>query len=103
MIFETLYESSQRGELLLISGGYCRWHLRRDGTITIYEIISQQSGAGQEMLRRLIEHKPGSIVARCPADLAANDWYQRRGFVLEATERTRSGRSLNVWRLHLQS
>lgn len=99
MIFESLYESDRRGELLLIDGGYCRWHLRRDGTITIYEIISQRPGAGQEMLARLIAQKPVAIVAKCPVDLVANDWYRRRGFRLVCTEATKSGRRLNVWRL----
>jgi hypothetical protein len=101
MIFESLYESSQHGELILVDGGYCRWHRRRDGTITIYEIISQKPGAGQEMLTRLIEQKPVAIVAKCPVDLAANDWYRRRGFRLDRTETTQSGRQLNVWRLDL--
>ena len=44
MIFETLYESAQRGELLLVNGGMCHWHLRRDGQLTIREIISTRPG-----------------------------------------------------------
>ena len=102
MIFETLYESSQRGELLLIDGGMCHWHLRRDGQLTIREIISTRPGAGSLMLTHLAA-TPGSasLFAKCPTDLAANDWYCRRGFVLEATETTRSGRTLNHWRLAL--
>lgn len=104
MIFETLYESAQRGELLLIDGGMCHWHLRRDGQLTIREIIGTRPGAGSAMLERL-KVTPGaaSILAKCPSDLAANDWYQRHGFVLEATEETRMGRRLNVWRLQLQN
>lgn len=96
MIFETLHESAARSELILIDGGYCRWHLRRDGVITIYEILSQRPGAGQEMLAKLPAGHP--IVAKCPADLQANAWYARRGFTLAATETTQSGRTLNVWR-----
>lgn len=95
MIFETLHESNAHGELLLLDGGYCRWHRRRDGVTVIYEILSQRPGVGQALLARL----PRPIVAKCPADLPANAWYQRRGFVLTATETTRSGRVLNVWRL----
>lgn len=102
MIFETLYESAQRGELLLIDGGFCHWHLRRDGQLTIREIISTRPGAGMEMLERLKQVKGAlSILAKCPADLAANEWYQRRGFVRESTEQTKSSRELNVWRLIL--
>lgn len=102
MIFETLYESSQRGELLLISGGFCHWHLRRDGQLTIREIISIRKGAGSEMLA-ILKQIPGalSLYAKCPADLPANEWYHRRGFVLEGQETTRNGRELNLWRLPL--
>jgi hypothetical protein len=96
MIFETLHESSERGELVLLDGGYMRWHLRRDNTITIYEIISQRPGTGQALLARLPTGHP--VVAKCPQDLAANAWYARRGFQLARTETTPSGRTLNVWR-----
>lgn len=100
MIFETLWESAQHGELLLIDGGFCHWHLRRDGQLTIREIISTRKGAGSEMLRHLLA-VPGatSIVAKCPADLASNDWYERKGFELAEVETTRTGRAVNVWRL----
>lgn len=104
MVFETLYESAQRGELLLIDGGFCHWHLRRDGQITIREIISTRPGAGAEMLE-FLRGVPGAVclLARCPADLAANDWYRKRGFVLDAVERSKAGREINVWRLYLGS
>ena len=102
MIFETLHESAKRGELLLIDGGFCHWHLRRDGQLTIREIISTKPGAGAAMLATL-KTTPGalSLFAKCPVDLPANGWYQRRGFALETTEATKSGRKLNHWRLVL--
>jgi len=102
MIFETLYESSNRGELLLIDGGFCHWHLRRDGQLTIREIISTRPGAGSEMLETL-KHTPGteSLFAKCPIDLSANDWYARRGFNCEGEEVTPNGRTLRLWRLQL--
>lgn len=111
MIFETLYESSLRGELLLIDGGFCHWHLcKRDdpkrkikaGQITIREIISTRPGAGLEILVQL-KAIPGaqSLFARCPTDLEANNWYRRRGFELEGQETTKTGRVLNLWRLKL--
>jgi hypothetical protein len=102
MIFETLYESAQRGELLLIDGGLCHWHLRRDGQLTIREIISTRPGAGSAMLA-VLKQTPGaiSLFAKCPADLPANDWYARRGFADEGTETTKSGRTLRLWRLSL--
>jgi hypothetical protein len=102
MCFENLYESSKRGELLLIDGGMCHWHLRRDGQLTIREIIATREGAGSEMLVQL-RTVPGAscIVAKCPVDLASNAWYVSKGFVLVATEQAKSGRGINVWRLEL--
>lgn len=104
MIFETLSESSERGELMLVDGGMCHWHLRRDGQLTIREIISTQRGAGSQILNRL-RWIPGatSLYAKCPADLPANEWYSRRGFVLEAIGETKTGRRLHCWRFPLQA
>jgi hypothetical protein len=42
-----------------------------------------------------------SIFAKCPWDLAANDWYHRRGFADEGLEATKTGRWLRLWRLQL--
>lgn len=104
MIFETLYESARRGELLLIDGGMCHWHLRRDGQLTIREIISTKPGAGSAMLV-VLKQTPGaiSLFAKCPSDLDANEWYARRGFANEGTETTPSGRVLRLWRFPLVS
>jgi hypothetical protein len=104
MCFENLYESSRRGELLLIEGGMCHWHLRRDGQLTIREIISTKPGAGNAMLEQLKE-TPGAscIVAKCPVDLASNQWYAKQGFELVNVESAKSGRRINVWKLCLKS
>lgn len=102
MIFDALHESAQRGELLLIDGGFCHWHLRRDSVLTIREIISTQRGAGSRMLD-ILKHTPGAtaIQAKCPAHLPSNEFYRKKGFALVATETTRSGKPINVWRLEL--
>lgn len=104
MCFENLYESSQRGELLLIDGGMCHWHLRRDGQLTIREIISTKPGAGSVMLEQL-KMTPGAncIVAKCPVDLASNQWYAKQGFEIVEVESAKSGRRINVWKLCLKS
>lgn len=102
MIFETLYESAQKGELLLINGGFCHWHLRRDGQITIREIISTRKGAGSEILETLKGTEGAlSLFAKCPVELESNEWYKKRGFVLEGQEETKTGKALNLWRLKL--
>lgn len=106
MIFETLHESARRGELLLVSGGFCHWHLRKDNQLTIREIlvlpILQNRGIGTGMLEVLKKTESAtSIFAKCPVDLKANLWYQRKGFELEETEMTKLGRKINHWRLVL--
>lgn len=101
MIFETLFDSAKRGELLLVDGGLCHWHLRKDRQLTIREIISIRKGAGSQMLEALKAKPAESIFAKCPSDLEANNWYQKKGFQLEGVETTKSGRRLNCWRLPL--
>lgn len=98
-MFEQLITAQNRGELILIDGGFCRYHLRGDGQLTIYEILSQKEGNGKRMLASL-EKVPNvhSILAKCPADLPANQWYLKNGFIHDGIETTRSGRQLIVWR-----
>jgi hypothetical protein len=104
MIFDTLHESAQRGELLLLDGGLCHWHLRRDGQLTIREIISTSKGAGARMLRRLHwQIGAANLFAKCPADLASNAWYQKRGFKADGTSQTKTGKTLNHWRYEVDS
>jgi len=106
MIFETLNESAKRGELILVDGGLCHWHLRRDGQLTIREILvlpgQRSQGIGTTILDQL-KQIPGalSIFAKCPSNLPANGWYERLGFQCEGTETTRTGRELILWRLVL--
>lgn len=65
MIFETLHESAQRNELILVDFGLLHYHLRRDGQITIREIIVlpkfQKMGTGRFMLNRLKCRHPEAL------------------------------------------
>ncbi|MBN1250085.1 MAG: GNAT family N-acetyltransferase [Anaerolineae bacterium] len=106
MIFEILNNAADRGELLLVDGGLCHWHLRRDGQLTIREILVlpeyRDEGIGAAMIDQLkMTAGASSLFARCPAGLPANGWYSAIGFECEGTETTRSGRELNLWRLQL--
>lgn len=106
MIFETLNESTNRGELFLVNGGFCHWHLRRDGQITIREMIVlpeyRRQGIAATMLEQLKQVASAeSIFAKCPFDLEANHWYHAMGFSDEGTEKTRTGKWLRLWRLQL--
>lgn len=102
MIFQPLYASAQKGELLLVDNGFCHWHLRKNGQLTIREIISTRPGAGSKMLHRL-ENVLGAkfLFAKCPASLPANDWYAARGFIKQGEETTSGGTSLILWRKDL--
>ena len=99
MIFEALFKAAQEGELLLIEGGFCHWHLRKDGQLTIREIIATRKGAGSEMLAMLKGVGADSIFAKCPAELPSNEWYAKNGFEYEGSEHTKTGRELKCWRL----
>ena len=102
MIFDILYASVIKGELLLIDGGMCRWHLRKDGQLTIYEIIATCKGSGTEMLDYLkTVPNASSIFAKCPEHLTANIWYAKRGFVCVGEEFTKSGERILLWELLL--
>lgn len=105
MIFETLYSSSKKQELILIENGYLRFHIRRDGICTIYEIISQHKGVGTKLLnilKDLVQDRATHIVAKCPQGLESNKFYMKKSFVIIGTERTRTGKELNIWQLNLR-
>lgn len=99
MIFPALMEASERGELILVTDGMCRWHKRRDDVVTIREIIVLPSrrgtGVGRQMIEKVCELNPRSpIVARCPSSYASNGFWERLGFKLTETKS-----SVNIWRL----
>lgn len=96
MIFEVLKEAADRNELILIDGGFCRFHIRKDGQLIIHEILSIKKGAGNEILKILERKQCFCIVAKCPIDLEANKWYEKKGFKLIGIE-TSSKRHLNIW------
>lgn len=106
MIFDALNESADRGELFLRDGVLCHWHLRRDGQLTIREIIVlpdvRREGKGRAVLDYLKARQgANSIYAKCPANLPANEWYKAMGFSEEKPQITRGGKTLRCWRLNL--
>ena len=106
MIFNTLYNSAQKGELILEKGGMCHWHLCLNGQITIREIIIlpeyQKKYIGTNILKSLKSVKGAkSIFTKCPAELSANTWYKKKGFELVGTSYTSTGKKMNHWELSL--
>jgi hypothetical protein len=100
VIFFQLDTYARKGELLLVDDGMCRFHLRRDGQLTIYEIYvtRPRCGIGTRILEHL-KHIEGArcIVAKCPADLPSTTWWPARGFTkIESTEDTK-GRIIHTW------
>jgi len=90
MLFVALSESADRGQLLLVDGGLCRYHLRKDGAVTIREIIvlpaSRGKGIGRALVGAVLRQCPGAVVrARCPADYPANGFWERMGFQKQPT------------------
>ncbi len=107
MIFEALSEAAARGELLLMDCGMCHFHRRRDGIVTIREIIvlpyRRRWGIGRYLVERA-GAGANTVQARCPADLTdANAFWAALGFKLAGQESARSGRTINLWRKEFDS
>lgn len=100
-------DSTAKGELLVAMSqddpervvGFLRFHRRRDGTATVYEITTTREvrggGVGRALLNKLrthcLEHGLKRIKLLCPVELAANEFYTAMGF--ERTQsRSSSGR-----------
>lgn len=100
MLFEALNDSVAHGELILVEGGLCHFHKRKDGAVTIREIIvlpdARRCGIGRGMVKKATGDA-SRVVAKCPSDLPSNEFWKHLGFINERIEITRSGRSINVW------
>lgn len=96
MIFAPLNEAADRGELILVNGGMCRYHLRKDGVTVIREIIvlpcHRRHGIGRRMVGMVIRNTDGPVVARCPATYESNAFWKSIGFTLDRREG-----DVNVW------
>lgn len=111
-VYVSLEESAKTGELILVEGGLCQYHLctRRDikGQVTIHAIIvlpeKQRQGIATRMLEQLKSiPKATSIFAKCPKGTPANKWYQAMGFVLEGEETVGKNETVMCcWRLKLK-
>ena len=103
MIFAALNEAAQAGELILVQDGLCRWHLRRDGVVTIREIVvlpsRRRMGVGRRMVEEVIRANPGCRVAcRCPVVYESNAFWHGVGFTLVTT-----ADGMNLWEFQSSS
>lgn len=97
MLFAALSESADRGELLLTVGGLCRFHQRKDGVVTIRELLvlpeCRGLGIGRDLVRSVLRRHPGQTVrARCPASYPSNGFWQHMGFHLAG-----EANGINTW------
>lgn len=78
--------------------GFVRYHQRRDGITTLYEIVVHPDYRGQCIGTQLIVCVPYTLALRlkCPTDNPANAFYDGLGFACIGTEDGRR-RPLNVW------
>lgn len=85
MIYQALSEAAERGELILVAGGLCRFHRRRDGVVTIREVIVlpllRRSGLGRFMVESVRGKHPGATLrCKCPASSPSNLFWAALGW-----------------------
>jgi len=90
MIFVALQEAADHGELILVDGGICRFHRRRDGIVTVREILvlpqQRRRGIARAMMVEVFRAAGGSAVqAKCPVAYESGQAFWRAmGFTLMA-------------------
>lgn len=98
MIFAVLSEAADRGQLLLVEGGLCRFHRRRDGVVVIRELLVLPARRRQRIGRGLVREvlcRAGNrpVQARCPvAYEAGNAFWKAMAFHLMAEKD-----GINLW------
>lgn len=84
----------------LVAAALCNHCIRKPQT-TLYDIAVDEeyrrSGYATRLIRRIQRDSPHTkIVAKCPTDLDANEWYDSMGWTLTDVEPGKH-RELNVW------
>ena len=90
-------ESLENKELLYHpAGAFCRFHRRRDGWCTVYELcvddIVRQMGLGKFLLEQL----PMPFRLKCPMDNIANEFYRHLGLNYKGSTAGKTS-FLNIW------
>jgi len=77
--------------------GFIRWHKRRDGIITIYDLCVaggfRRRNIGQQLVSALGDNY---LRLKCHRDNPACDFYKRLGFEIIGLYISKGGRKLNV-------
>ena len=111
---QVLLEQQKRGWLIAAKldsqiVGFISYRHRRDNQTTLYEICVieeyQGNGLGTQLMDALVNESRGfgkeRIVLKCPAELPANRFYSKYGFLFRAFEQGKN-RPLIVWELPLK-
>lgn len=81
----------------------CKFHKRRDGYTTIYEICSDREyrwrWIWKEMIRYLLQHKH-NIMLKCPTTNVSNQFYQHIWATLLWTQKWKKEKDLNIYHLN---
>ena len=80
------------------TGSFCHFHVRKDGTTVIYEILTTPAARGTGLGRAMVGMLTRPIRAKCPEGLPSNGFYEKLGFTKVAVEEGKK-RRLNVWEL----
>jgi len=85
VILVALSEAADCGELLLVEGGLCRFHKRRDGVVVVRELLvlpdCRRKGIGRALVAAVRQKHPGALIrAVCPAKYEANRFWEALGF-----------------------
>lgn len=90
--------------------GFVNFRIKEDKTCTLYDIAVKKEYRGKGIGTRLLNYLKrmvyltgggGSYIQlKCPVELPANQFYQKRGFALITVEEGKK-RPLNVWRYEL--
>ena len=98
-----LRESVARGSLLVATMqgkivGFCNYRLKKDGTVTVYEIAVHVSYKRYGIGRGMLDAIKQPITLKCPVDnVGAHAFYKRCGFEMVETVQGRK-RELTVWK-----
>jgi hypothetical protein len=98
MVFQTLYDSYKRNELIMLDGAFARYRKKKDGSIVLYEIFSNGNGQGRKIIDMLLERTDTYVMLKCPETEEANNFYHHLGFVCIDKYVTKNGTVLKVWR-----
>jgi GNAT superfamily N-acetyltransferase len=81
--------------------GFVRWHSRRDGWQTVYDLAVRQDYLGQGVGRALLYSVKAPLRLKCTQDnTVANRFYANAGMQLSGVEQGKK-RALNVWEMRV--